>query len=176
MADTLSAYTRGSTFTAEDTSSPITAVTWYQAWDPSGNGSFVSSLAMTHVLNGYIEIDSMQFLLQPDYSSDGEVFRLQITDAPEILSIDTRPKPVSLPLSYTGTELTLPMCGSRVDFKHTHQQMIWKAISLYTMFTFVDFAGGVTLYQKANVSGVMWFDGAPTEVSGGSGVVEVYHR
>ena len=43
MADTLSAYTRSSTFTAEDTSSPITAVTWYQAWDPSGNGSFAFS-------------------------------------------------------------------------------------------------------------------------------------
>ena len=118
----------------------------------------------------------MQFLLQPDNSSDGEVFRLQITDAPEILSIVTTPKPVSLPLSYTGTELTLPMCGSGVDFKHTHQQMIWKATSLYTMFTFVDFAGGVTLYQKVNVTGVVWFDGVPTEVSGGSGVVEVYHQ
>ena len=48
MADTLSAYTRGSTFTAEDTSSPITAVTWYQAWDPSGNGSFVLSPTIFH--------------------------------------------------------------------------------------------------------------------------------
>ena len=67
------------------------------------------------------------------------------------------------------------MCGSGVDFRHTHQQMIWKATSLYTMFTFVDFAGGVTL-SKGKRHRVVWFDGAPKEVSGGSGVVEVYHR
>ena len=176
MTDTLSAYTRGSTFTAEDTSSPITAVTWYQAWDTPGNGSFGLSLTMTHVLNGYAEINSMHFLLQLDYFSDGEVFRLQITDAPEILSIAMTPKPASTPLSYTCTELALPMCGSGVGFKHTYQQMIRKASNLYTMFTFLDFAGGVTLYQMVNVTGIVWFDGTPKEVSGGSGVVDVYHR
>ena len=54
MADTVFAYTRASTFIAEDTSSPITAVTWYQTWDPSGNNSLVFSLN-TAFHNAYIE-------------------------------------------------------------------------------------------------------------------------
>ena len=176
MADTLSAYTRGSTFTVEDTPSPITTVTWYQAWDTSGNGSFVFSLTITHILNGYAEINSMHFLLQLDYSSDGEVCRLQITEAPEILSIVTTPKPASIHLSYTCTGLALPMCGSGICSKHTHQRMIRKASNLYTMFTLVDVAGGVMLYQLVNVTVIIWFDGTPKDVSGGSGVVDVYHR
>jgi len=122
------------------------------------------------------EADAMQFLLQPDNSPNGQVFRIQISDAPEILRIVTTPTPASLPLSYENTEITLPMCGSGVDFKHTHQKMTWKTNSMYTMFKFVDLAGGVTLYQKVNITGVVWFGGAPTEVNGGVGVVEVYHR
>jgi hypothetical protein len=54
----------------------------------------------------------MQFLIQPDGSSDGQDFRLQITDAPKVLSIVTTPMPASLPLSYNSTELTLPLCVS----------------------------------------------------------------
>ena len=119
---------------------------------------------MTHTLDRYTEIDSMEFLLQPDCPSDDEVFRFQITDAPEILSVVTTPKPVFPPLSYTGTELTIPRCGSGVDFRYAHLQMIWKATSLYTMFTFADPVGGVTLYQKVNVTGVVWFGGAAKEV------------
>ena len=118
----------------------------------------------------------MQFLVQQDNIPDSQVFRIQITDTPEILSVVTTPIPASLPLSYTSTELTLPMCGPEVDFKHTEQKMIWKATSVYNMFTFVDFAGGVTLYQKVNITGVVWYDGAPVELVNGTGVVEVYHR
>lgn len=118
----------------------------------------------------------MQFLLQPDNSPDGQVFRIQITDAPDILSIVTTPKPVSLPLTYNSTEITLPMCGSGVDFKHTHKKMTWTANYMHDLFDFVDFAGGVTLYRKVNITGVVWYDGAPMEVAGGIGVVEVYHR
>jgi len=118
----------------------------------------------------------MQFLLQPDVSFEGNVFRIQITDVPEILSIVTTPTPASLPLSYEDTEITLPMCGPGANFEHTHQKMTWKTNNLYTMFKFVDLAGGVTLYQKVNVTGAVWFDGAPVEVAGGVGVVEVYHR
>ena len=51
---TVSAYTHGSTFIAEDTPSPITAVTWYQTWDPFGNGSLVFSLNTTFH-DAYIE-------------------------------------------------------------------------------------------------------------------------
>jgi len=118
----------------------------------------------------------MQFLLQPDGSFEGNVFRIQITGVPEILSIVTTPTPASLPLSYENTEITLPMCGPGADFEHTHQKMTWKTNGLYTMFKFVDPAGGVTLYQKVNITGAVWFGGAPTEVAGGVGVVEVYHR
>ena len=68
------------------------------------------------------------------------------------------------------------MCGPGADFEHTHQKMIWKATSVRNLFTFVDFAGGVTLYQKVNITGVVWYDGGPVEISGGTGFVEVYHR
>ena len=44
MADTLSAYVRGSTFTPEGILSPIATATWYQVWDPSGKGLFFSLL------------------------------------------------------------------------------------------------------------------------------------
>jgi len=41
MADTLSAYVRGSTFLPNLPPLPVATVSWYQAWDPSGNGTFV---------------------------------------------------------------------------------------------------------------------------------------
>lgn len=44
MADAISAYVRGSTFTPEGIPSPIAAVTWYQAWDPSGKGPSIFSV------------------------------------------------------------------------------------------------------------------------------------
>ena len=118
----------------------------------------------------------MQFLIQPDGSSDVQDFRLQITDAPKVLSIVTTPTPASLPLSYNSTGLTLPLCGSGVDFKKTDQKMTWKATNTFNLFNFVDFAGGVTLYQRVRVSGVVWVNGTAREVGGGIGVVEVYHR
>jgi hypothetical protein len=117
----------------------------------------------------------MQLFLQPDNSAEVQVFRIQITDAPEVLNVLTEPKPSSLPLSFNSSEITLPMCGSGVDFETTGQKMVWKANNMYTIFEFVDFAGGVTLYQRVNITGVVWFDGAPKEVGGGAGVVEVYH-
>ena len=88
----------------------------------------------------------MQFLLQPDHAPpDSHVFKVQITDAPEVLRIVTTPKPISLPLSYESTELTLPICGPGIDFEHTDRKMVWKTTNMYNVFTFVDFAGGVTL-------------------------------
>ena len=32
------------------------------------------------------------------------------------------------------------------------------------------------MYRKVNVVGVVWWGGAPKEVTGGIGVVEVHHR
>ncbi|KAF9642912.1 hypothetical protein BDM02DRAFT_3192473 [Thelephora ganbajun] len=130
-----------------------------QAWDPSGE-----------------EVDSMQLLLQPDNSPDGQVFRLQVTDVPEALSIVTTPQPGSLPLSYTSTELTLPFCGPGADFEDGHQKMTWKAHHVNTIFNFVDFAGGVTLYQEVNMTGLVWVNGSSRAIGGGVGIVEVYHR
>ena len=66
------------------------------------------------------------------------------------------------------------MCGSEVDTKHTHRGIIWKVSNLHTMFIFIDYVCGITLYQKVNVTGA-WFDSVPKEVSGGSGVVEMFH-
>jgi len=115
----------------------------------------------------------MQFLIQPDSTSDSQVFKIQITDAPTVLRVVTKPEPACLPLSYDSTELTLPMCGPGAD---SENKMAWKTNNMYTAFRFVDPAGGVTLYQKVNITGVVWFDGAPREVAGGIGIVEVYHR
>jgi hypothetical protein len=88
----------------------------------------------------------MRFPTQPDGCSDGQDSRLQITDAPKVPSIVTTPTPTSLPLSYNSTELTLPLCGSGVDFEKTDQKMTWKAMNTLNLFNFVYFAGGVTLY------------------------------
>ena len=119
----------------------------------------------------------MQFSVQPDNTTaEGQVFRVQITDAPETLSIVTTPKPVSLPLSYTSTDLTLPMCGPGVDFENTDKKMTWKTADVRNLYKLVDNAGGVTLYQQVNVTGVVWFNGAASNISVGLGVVEVYHR
>ena len=56
---------------------------------------------------GVTEIDSIQFLIQPDGSSDGQDLRLQITHAPKVLGIGTTPTSASLPLTYSSTELPL---------------------------------------------------------------------
>ena len=83
---------------------------------------------------------------------------------------------MSLPLSYTNTDISVPLCGPGVDFKHTHKEMIWTAHSLYAITNFADPSGGSTLYQKVNITGVVWYNDAPVEVAGGIGIVEVYHR
>jgi hypothetical protein len=121
-------------------------------------------------------IDSIKVLIQPDGLPDGQDFRLQITDASKVPNIVTTPTPASLPLSYNGTEHTLPLCGSGGDFEKTNQKMTWKATNTFNLFDFVNFAGGVTLYQRVRVSGVLWVNGTSREVGGGISVVEVYHR
>jgi len=118
----------------------------------------------------------MQLLLQPDNTSEGQVFRLQVTDAPGVLTAVTTPKPVSLPLSYESTELTLPMCGPGAHSRHADQKMKWKTTGVRHVHDFVDLAGGVTLYQSINITGVVWVNGTSREVAGGIGIVEVYHR
>ena len=118
----------------------------------------------------------MQLLLQPDNTSEGQVFRLQVTDAPGVLTAVTTPKPVSLPLSYESTELALPMCGPGAHFRHADQKMKWKTTGVRHVHDFVDLAGGVTLYQSINITGVVWVNGTSREVAGGIGIVEVYHR
>jgi hypothetical protein len=85
---------------------------------------------------------------------DQELHGLQITDAPKVLRIVTTPTPTSLPFSYNGAELTLPLCGSGIDFEKTDQKMTWKATNTYNLFNFIDFAGGVKLYQRVRVSGL----------------------
>ena len=90
-------------------------------------------------------------------------FRPQIADGPEILSVVMTPKPVSLPLSYSGTELTLPMYGSGLDLEHNRQQITWMTGNLYAEFNLVNFAGGVTLYRKVIVTGTVRFDDTPKE-------------
>jgi len=118
----------------------------------------------------------MQYLIQPDSDDETQVFRLQITDAPDLLNIVTTPKPVSLPLSYENTELTFPMCGPGADFEDGDMKMTWKANNVRTLFNFVDFAEGSTVYQEVNMTGVVWFNGSSRVVAGGLGLVEVYHR
>jgi len=120
----------------------------------------------------------MQFLIQPEDNPASQVFRIQVTDAPNVLSIVTTPSPASLPLSFDSSELTLPICGPGAKPEETHQEMVWKANNMYTVYKFVDFAGGVTLYQRVNMTGVLWFNGTAMELPSGSGIgiVEVYHK
>ena len=49
-------------------------------------------------------------------------------------------------------------------------------MSGFNSFNFVDFAGGITQYQRVSVGGVVWVDGMARKVGDGIGVVEVYHR
>ena len=114
----------------------------------------------------------MQLLAQPDHVSEGQIFRLQITDDPKLFSAVTTPQPVGLPLSYNGTEITLPMCGPGANGK---DKMVWKVNNMYTLIDFVDFANGHTLYQRVNVTGSMWYNGEETDIAG-IGLVEIYHR
>jgi hypothetical protein len=118
----------------------------------------------------------MQYFIQSEDGGEDQEFRLQITDAPDVLNIVTTPQPVSLPLSYENTVLTLPMCGPGADFENGDQKMVWKAHNVRNLIDFIDFAGGSTLYQEVNMTGVVWVDGAAREFAGGIGVVEIYHR
>ena len=118
----------------------------------------------------------MQYLIQADDGAEDQVFRLQITDTPDILSIVTTPQPESLPLSYENTVLTVPMCGPGADFEGGDQKMVWRATNVRNLINFIDFAGGSTLYQEVNMTGVVWVDGMAREIAGGIGVVEIYHR
>ena len=121
-------------------------------------------------------VDSVQYLIQSDDGVEDQVFRLQITDAPDLLSIATAPQPESLPLLYENTVLTLPMCGPGANFEGGDQKMIWKATNVRNLINFIDFVGGSTLYQEANMTGVVWVGGMAREIAGGIGVVEIYHR
>ena len=118
----------------------------------------------------------MQYFIEADGDPKEQVFRLQITDAPDILSIVTTPQPLALPLSYENTVLTLPMCGPGADFEDGDRKTVWKANNVRNLINFVDFSNGSTLYQVVNMTGVVWLDGEEREITGGIGVVEVYHR
>ena len=118
----------------------------------------------------------MQLLLQPDNVAAGQAFRLQVTDAPDVVSIVTTPKPETLPPAFESTELTLPFCGPGADFNDHKQLMTWKASNMFTITDFVDFSGGITTYRRVNMSGVVWSNGTAVEIAGGVGIVEVYHR
>ena len=41
MGDILPAYVRGSTFIPSSPSHPGFTLSWFQAWDPSGKGTFI---------------------------------------------------------------------------------------------------------------------------------------
>lgn len=111
---------------------------------------------------------------QPDSNLETQVFRLQITDEPDSLSIVTTPKPVSLPLSYEGTELTFPLCGPGGD---SSKKTVWKVNNMFNFDDFIDFANGHTLYQRVNSTATIWWNNTATElVNLGIGIVEIYHR
>lgn len=121
----------------------------------------------------FAEVQSIQYLAH-DESDKGEGFRFQATDAPDLFEIVTTPKPTGLPVLYNGTEITLPMCGSGADSKKG--KMTWKVNNMYTAIDFVDFALGHTLTQRVDIKAHMWVDGKAKDVSGGLGIVEIYHR
>ena len=89
----------------------------------------------------------MQFSNQPDGSSDGQDYRIQITDVPKVLSIIATLTPaIPPPLSYGGTGLTsFVRIWSRLR-ENQPEEMSWKATDAYNLFDFVDSAGCVALY------------------------------
>ena len=116
----------------------------------------------------------MQYLAQPDSYSEGQAFRIQLTDAPDAFKIVTTPKPVGIPIYFNTTEITLPMCGPGADPEK--DQMSWKVHNIYTFDDFVDFTGGHTMYQRVNMTGHVWMDGKAMDFADGFGIVEIYHR
>ena len=118
----------------------------------------------------------MQYLAQPDGSAEGQVFRLQVTDVPDLLNIVTTPKPEIVPPPFENTVLTLPFCGPGADLDDKKGLMTWKAHNLRTLIDFVDFAGGITTYRHVNMTGTLWVNGTAVDIAGGVGIVEVYHR
>lgn len=65
------------------------------------------------------------------------------------------------------------MCGPGADAKDG--KMVWTVNNMYTLFDFVDFSNGHTIYNRVNVTGRMWANGTATDIAG-IGMVEVYHR
>ena len=53
---------------------------------------------MMHNRTGAAEVDGTRYLIQLDNYTDSQVFRLQVTDVPEVLYIVTTPRPASVPL------------------------------------------------------------------------------
>jgi hypothetical protein len=136
---------------------PIATLNRYGTWDFSGKGTFVSSPEMAHTLNAGFRERFHAILEQPDGFSDGQDFRLQIADVPEVLSIVAAPTPASL--SLTTAPGSLPSCGSGFSTEKINQKIGWKATDAYNLFDFVDFAGCVTLYQRASMGGVACVNG-----------------
>jgi hypothetical protein len=101
---------------------------------------------MAHLFNG---IDSRQLSVQSDGFLDNPWSRFNaqgprlLTEAEKVPSIITTPTPTSL-LSDNNTELSLPLCKSRADFKQTHGKTTWKATNTRNLFSFIDFVTGVT--------------------------------
>jgi len=123
----------------------------------------------------FAEVDSVQFLAHSHGAHDDEeVFRLQVTDDKKLLDIVTTPDPLSPPLSYAGTEITLPLCGPGANAKY--DKMTWKATNPFQFDHFIDFAGAPTLYQKVDITAHFWSNGKVVDVTGGFGIVELYHR
>jgi hypothetical protein len=104
VAETLPTYICGSSSIPNIPPNPIATVDWYRTWDPSGKGAFVYSLEVVsygaYKLNARCR-DRPDAILDPAQRlfrrSRVQTFRLQITDAPKMLSIITTPSPAYLP-------------------------------------------------------------------------------
>ena len=76
---------------------------------------------------------------------------LQIAGAPEVTSVVVTPTLASLALSHDNTKPTLHICGFGDDFKRI-DKVTWKATVVHGPLGSVDFAGGVTLRRRVNVT------------------------
>lgn len=66
MADSISAFVRGSVFLPNLPPIPIGTLNWFQAWDNSGKGVFVFSLWMTF-RGAYIELFLQRSILRSSW-------------------------------------------------------------------------------------------------------------
>ena len=177
MADAISAYVRGSTYLPAIPPLPLATVTkLVPSMGPltakvrfcvTFRGAYIDHLFQT------LTLCNIWFNLMTDLKIKTSDFKSPNARPPQHRH---HSKARAASASHKNTVLTLPMCGPGADFEGCDQKTVWKATNVRNLINFVDFAGGSTLYQEVNITGVVLVDGVARETAGGIDVVEIHHQ